>query len=276
MSEVFSAYSIKLINSLLLAVVFLGIYLITKFLLTRKIKIKRARSKVSIRLRYGFFIFFMIFFIKIWVEGFVQILAFIGFLSAAITITQKDNLMNLVGWLIINWRGLFSEEDFIKISNYGGYVRSIGVLYFTLEEANPDFPDVSSGRIIKIPNGMVARNPVINFSHEKFSEFTLNFIFKPKGSFDAIEVLFLVLKQEILRYLKLQTKFYTQDPDKNDISPMLEPKYLIKIRQEKPAGFEMVFLFYCKQADKADMQFKINKLVYEFTKDNENLTLAFD
>lgn len=266
MSEVISAYSIKLINSLLLAVIFLGIYLILKFLLTRKIKIKKTRSQISVRLRYGVFIFFMIFFIKIWVEGFIQILAFIGFVSAAMTLTQKDNLMNLVGWLIINWRGLFIEDDFIRISNYGGYVKSIGFLYFTLVEANPEFPEASTGRVIKIPNGLVARNPVVNLSHDKLTENTLSFIFKPKSKFELIEVLFLVMKQEILRYLNLQT----------EMTINFEPKYIVKIRQEKPAGLEMVVMFYCKHEDKSEMLYKINKMVYEFTKDNEALSLAFD
>ncbi|MFI4938716.1 MAG: mechanosensitive ion channel family protein [Candidatus Berkiellales bacterium] len=266
MTEIISSYSIKLINSLMLAIVFLGVYLIVKFIVSRRVKIRKQRSQINIRLKYAFFILFMIFFIKIWVEGFVQILAFIGFLSAAITLTQKDNLMNLVGWLIINWRGLFSEEDYIKISNFSGYVKSIGFLYFTLIEASPDFPESPTGRIIKVPNGMVARNPVINFSHEKFVECTLNYIFKPKGDFAKIEDLFVKLKNEIHRYLT----------EKNGSVEALEPKYSIKLRQEKPAGYEMIFLFYCKHADKTQLQQRINKLVVDYSLNHEDLALAFD
>lgn len=263
MSEIMNAYSIKLINSLLLAIVFLGGFLIGKFFLYRKVKNKKLRSQYAIRIQYLFFIFFMFFFIKIWVDGFTEIFAFIGFLSAAITLTQKDNLMNIVGWLIINWRGLFTEEDYIKISNYGGYVKSMGILYFTLVEASIEFPESKTGSIIKVPNGWVAKNPIINYSHDKFVESSLNFVFKPTSNFDAIEDLFLVLKNEMSVYLKNQ-------------SEMLAPKYYVKIRQEKPAGYEMVFQFYSKLIDKAQLQYKINKCVVDFTASHKELTIAFD
>lgn len=277
MTEIISAYSIKLINSLLLALIFLGGYLVCRFILTRKIKVKKTRHQYSIRLKYFFFIMFMIFFVKIWVDGFIQILAFFGFVSAAITLTQKDNLMNLVGWLIINWRGLFSEDDYIRISNYSGYVKSIGFLYFSLIEASPEFPESSTGRVIKIPNGLVARNPVTNLSHEKFVECTMNFIFKPKGRFEHIELLFANLKQEIVEYLKSQmVASTTLKADQNDALGALNPKYYIKIRQEKPAGYEMFILFYCKHSDKTQVQYRINKFVIDFTHTNEDLVLAFD
>lgn len=273
MTEIINAYSIKLINSLLLAVIFLGGYLLFRFILTRNIKVRKTRHQVTIRLKYFFFILFMIFFIKIWVDGFIQILAFFGFVSAAITLTQKDNLMNLVGWLIINWRGLFSEDDYIRISNYSGYVKSIGFLYFSLIEASPEFPECVTGRIIKVPNGLVARNPVTNLSHEKFVECTMNFIFKPKGKFEQIELLFGNLKQEILEYLKLH--IFSFQSEKNTYEAYA-PKYYIKIRQEKPAGYEMFLLFYCRHEDRTEVQYRINKMIVDFTHANEELVLAFD
>jgi len=276
MSEVIGAYSINLINSLLFALVMVGGYLLSKYLLTRKIKALKTRTQYLNRLKYVFFILYLIFFIKIWVEGFIQILAFIGFLSAAITITQKDNLLNLIGWLIINWRGLFCEDDYIKISQYSGYVKSIGFLYFSLIEASPDFPNRSTGRMIKIPNGLVARNPVTNFSHEKFTECTLNIIFKPKSNLDAIEKLFGLVKDEVQQYLKSHLSATLPMAKQEQTLLEFEPKYYVKIRQEKPSGFEMILMFYCRYMDKAEIQFQINKLIIDFTSQNEELTLSFD
>ena len=276
MSEVIGAYSINLINSLLFAVIMVGGYLLSKYLLTRKIKALKTRTQYLNRLKYVFFILYLIFFIKIWVEGFIQILAFIGFLSAAITITQKDNLLNLIGWLIINWRGLFCEDDYIKISQYSGYVKSIGFLYFSLIEASPDFPNRSTGRMIKIPNGLVARNPVTNFSHEKFTECTLNIVFKPESHIAMIETLFGLLRDEIQTYLKSHMNPAASDATKKQILTEYEPKYYVKIRQERPTGFEMIFMFYCKYVDKADIQYLMNKRIIDFTKQNKDLTLAFD
>jgi len=275
MPEVISAYSINLINSLLFAVIVVGGYLLSKYLLIRKVKAFKTRTQYLNRLKYVFFILYLIFFIKIWVDGFIQILAFIGFLSAALTITQKDNLLNLIGWLIINWRGLFCEDDYIKISQYSGYVKSIGFLYFSLIEASPDFPNRSTGRMIKIPNGLVARNPVTNFSHEKFTECTLNIIFKPKSNFDAIESLFGLVRDEVQQYLKSHLSAMPMAKQTQTLSEF-EPKYYVKIRQEKPTGFEMVLMFYCRYMDKAEVQYQINKLIIDYTSGNEALTLSFD
>ncbi|MGE3317720.1 MAG: mechanosensitive ion channel family protein [Candidatus Berkiella sp.] len=266
MPEVIGSYSTSLVNSLVLAVIMVGGYLFSKYLLMRKIRTLKTRSQYLNRLKYVFIILYLVFFIKIWVEGFVQILAFIGFISAAFTITQKDNLLNLMGWLIINWRGLFCEGDYIRISSYNGYVKSIGFLYFSLLEASADFPSFSTGRLIKIPNGLVARNPVVNFSHEKFTECTLNIIFKPHSHMEMIEKLFGLLKKNIQEYLSLHVNNTDQ----------FEPRYYIKIRQERPTGFEMILMFYCKHIDKADVQYKINKLIIDFASQNEDLTLAFD
>lgn len=266
MSEIINSYSIKLVNSLFLTVIFLGAYLLCKFLLTKHIKIKKIRSQYISRWKYFFFILFMFFFIKIWVEGFLQILAFFGFFAAAFTLTQRENLMNMVGWIIINWRGLFLEEDHIRIANFTGSVKSIGFLYFTLIESNPDFPNNLTGRIIKIPNGMVSRNPIMNFSQEKYIECTLNFVFKPKGSLEALDVLYQILKQDLRQYMLLI--------DAN--AQEYEPRYTVKIRQEKPAGYEMLFLFYCKYHDKAQIQYKLNKSVIDYCARCEDLVLSFD
>lgn len=271
MSDIINVYSFQLIKSFVLTVVFLGTYLLCKFYLTRNIKVKKSRSQYISRSKYLFFILFMIFFIKIWVEGFTQIWTYIGFVSAAMVLTQKENLMNIVGWLIINWRGLFSEDDYIRISNFSGRVKTVGFLYFTVLEGSLEFPESSSGRVIKIPNGMVSRNPIVNFSQEKFVECTMTLIFKPKGSLDKLEVLFLVLKQEMHHYMEFQN-----ESEDNSLTAEWEPKYSVKIRQEKPAGYEMVFLFYCKYVDKAQILYKLNKRVIDFTAEDPDLTLAFD
>ncbi|MBN9287509.1 MAG: hypothetical protein BGO43_04575 [Gammaproteobacteria bacterium 39-13] len=274
MSEMIHLYSTKLINSLLITLFFVVTYSVLKLLLAQRIRPKKRFEQVSIRLRYILISFFMIFFIKIWVEGFIQILAFVGFISAAITLTQKDTLMNLVGWLIINWRGLFHEEDYIRIANNAGFVKSIGPLYFTLHEASLDFPTSATGRVAKIPNGLVTRNPVVNYSHEEFVEWTVNFIFKPIAKFDIFEKLFLLLKEEMVHYIKHQPSNSMKETNTKSVD--FEPKYLVKIRQEKPAGYEMIIMFYCKHNDKADLLFKVNKMIIDFTRNNPELALAFD
>ncbi|MGD9591621.1 MAG: mechanosensitive ion channel domain-containing protein [Candidatus Berkiella sp.] len=273
MSEMFAAYSTKIMNSFLLALLFLAIYAGLYFVFLQRIQKEKRYNQAKIRLRYILITIFLVCFIKIWVQGFIQIVAFIGFISAAITITQKDNLLNLIGWLIINWRELFHEGDYIKIAQNAGVVKKIGVMYFTLQESSPDFPGYSTGRVIKIPNGLVARNPVVNFSHEVFTESTFSFIFKPTGSFDLIERLFLNLKDEIMQYL---VQSYKTDVEKKEILDEFSPKHVIKIRQEKPAGYEFVLMFYSKYQDKSEILYQINKTILSFAQLHPDLVIAFD
>ncbi len=273
MSEMFTAYSSKMMNSVLLTLLFLSVYVGLTFALFQKIQNKKRFNQAKIRLRYVLITLFMVCFIKIWVQGFIQIVAFIGFISAAITITQKDNLMNLIGWLIINWRELFHEGDYIRITQYTGIVKKIGVMYFTLQEASPDFPSAATGRMIKVPNGIVARNPVVNFSHETLTETTFSFIFKPTGNFDLIEKLFGTLKQQMVHYLEQVSKTGIE------IKQSLEefsPKHIIKIRQEKPAGYEFVLMFYSKYQDRAQLLNQINKAILSFVQTHPELIIAFD
>lgn len=272
MSEIFAAYSSKLINSFVLTLLFLTVYGLLLFFMSQKVSDKKRYYQSKIRLRYLLIAFFMLCFIKIWVEGFIQIVAFIGFISAAVTITQKDNLMNLIGWLIINWRDLFHEGDYIKIANNAGFVKSIGFMYFTLQEASIEFPSLTTGRIIKVPNGLVARNPLTNFSHETFIESTVSFIFKPTASFELLERLYMSLKMQILHYAEQVNKNEEFHGKRQDFTP----KHVIKIRQEKPAGFEFVLMFYSKHQDKTDVLFQINKAVIAFTQNHPELVIAFD
>jgi small-conductance mechanosensitive channel len=67
---------------------------------------------------------------RIWVQGFGQLIAVLGLVSAALVVINKDNIINLVGFLIIMWRGLFSENDLIQVQSFRGVVQNVGVLYF--------------------------------------------------------------------------------------------------------------------------------------------------
>ncbi len=273
MLEIFASYSSKFFCSFVITLLFLAVYAIACLLLSQKIEDPKRYNQTRIRMRYLLITLFLVCFVKIWVNGFIQIVAFIGFISAAITITQKDNLMNIIGWLIINWRELFHEGDYIKIANNIGIVKTIGVMYFTLQETNIDFPHHNTGRVIKIPNGLVARNPVLNYSYEVFTESTLSYVFKPTGNFDLIEKLFLTIKQQMLHYLE---QAFKMGIDFKQTVEELSPKHVIRIRQEKPAGFELVMMFYSKYQDKPALLNQINKTIIAFSQANPDLVIAFD
>ena len=101
-------------NLVITAIVSIAIcfaYVLFYFLLVRKIKNNRQKQKFRIRSFYVACVVFLFFMERIWVEGFTHLLAVLGLVSAGLVVTNKETIMNFVGWLVITWRGLFSEDE---------------------------------------------------------------------------------------------------------------------------------------------------------------------
>lgn len=79
----------------------------------------------------------------------------LGLVAAGLVVTNKESIMNFAGFLIINWRGIFTEDDFIQIQNHIGCVESIQPFYFKLYETTSTNQKQATGRAIKIPNSLV-------------------------------------------------------------------------------------------------------------------------
>lgn len=101
---------------------------------------------------------------KIWVEGFTHLLTVLSLVAAGLVVANKECIMNLIAGLIINWRDLFVEGDFIQIQSFSGYVSSIGFMYFKLYETVSIDQKQATGRTVKIPNSLIMTSPLVNFS----------------------------------------------------------------------------------------------------------------
>jgi len=101
--------------------------------------------------------------VRIWVDGFTHLFTMLSLIAAGLVVTNKENIMNIVGWLIINWRGVFSEGDYIKIQNVMGYVESVKLFSFKLIETNEMGEGIATGKTIKVPNGTIITNPIYIF-----------------------------------------------------------------------------------------------------------------
>ena len=139
-------------------------YFLGAHLIKHHLSEEQNKSRLHARLYYTLLILLSIILTKIWVQGFSQILTILSLVSAALVIANKEFIMNVVGWFIINWRSLFSEKDFVQIGPHSGYVYEMGWLYFKLFEGSPVSGQRSSGKMIKVPNGLVLHHSVTNFS----------------------------------------------------------------------------------------------------------------
>lgn len=157
-----SSFYGNLWNSAISFAVILLIYGTVNFLVLRKIDELPKKKNFRIRSFYVVAVVFLFIMAHVWVNGFTHLLAVLGLVSAGLVVTNKEIIMNFVGWLVITWRGLFAEDDLIQIQQYKGYVKRIGILYITLYEVS-DTSGNMTGRVIRVPNGLTANNALINF-----------------------------------------------------------------------------------------------------------------
>ena len=102
---------------------------------------------------------------RIWFQGFQSAATFLGIFAAGIAIALQDLLANVAGWLFILWRRPFDVGDRIEISGHAGDVIDKRLFMFSLMEiGNWVDADQSTGRVVHLPNGMIFKNPLANYS----------------------------------------------------------------------------------------------------------------
>lgn len=238
-------------------------YVLLDLMVARKIESQRKKRRFRIRSLYVAIFVFIFLMARIWVEGFTHLIAVLGLVSAALVVTNKETIMNFVGWLIINWRALFAEDDLIQIQQYKGYVKSFGVLYFSLFEVSDRRSGSITGRVIRVPNGLVANNALINFSQtSRLLEQVFKIVVTPESSIEhAIDFISTLVNQVVAEFYQGQKKFSSEYLVKHHKALVgfinLEAKVCIQPKQDKPNGVELVTHYYCFSQDAEQIQQKI-------------------
>lgn len=156
----------RLLNTSLSATVIFSCAFLLYLFFARKSETKKGKIQLRSRIIYIAIIVFLLVMIRTWVEGFSHLFTMLSLVAAGLVITNKENILNLSAYLIINWRGLFSEGDHIQIQGMTGYVDSIHLMYFKLYETTDLELGQATGKTIKIPNSLVITQPVKTFSAE--------------------------------------------------------------------------------------------------------------
>lgn len=100
----------------------------------------------------------------IWFDGFGSVLAVFSLVAAALTIVNKEFVLNMTASTVIVWRRLFSVGDRIQIGAFSGEVIDMGPLFFTLAERSDwAHGNQMTGRAVKVPNAHVLTMPVVNY-----------------------------------------------------------------------------------------------------------------
>ncbi|MCF6765825.1 mechanosensitive ion channel family protein [Thiotrichales bacterium 19S3-7] len=240
----------NLLHSLvaLIVIAILSIFIYWTF--KNKCDSEKQKVKFRSRLMYIAVCIFAISLIQIWIEGLTNIFTMLGLVAAGLVVSNKETIMNFVGFLIINWRGLFTEGDFVQIQNYTGCIDRIGILYFKLYETSELGQRQATGRKIKLPNNLVITSAISTFSPDANVMLSqLRFILDWKT--DSINVLAFVeeIIQNILndhyQTVNAYKESYVKKRNKKFAALMsLSPKVYAKLSYDKAKGLTICIDYY--------------------------------
>lgn len=108
-------------------------------------------------------IIYIIVLICIWNDLLNNIITFISFISAAITLALREIIYNYFAGLYIKVIKPINIEDRIQIKEYIGDVININSLNFEILEVDTD-TNQSTGKILNIPNSLIFTSPLKNYN----------------------------------------------------------------------------------------------------------------
>lgn len=155
----------KVVSSLVFLFFVLGMrWLVLRFI-RRRIDDPTKHYRVRQVVTYIASLFIFLGLARVWLSGFGSLATFAGLLGAGLAVSMHDTVANMTGWAFILARRPFQVGDRVEISGTKGDVIDIRLFQFSLLEiGNWIDADQSTGRIVHVPNGMVLREKLANFS----------------------------------------------------------------------------------------------------------------
>ncbi len=150
--------------------ILLVIYLIIRFALQKVIarSIEEVTRRYTIRKTASYILnfLFLIFLARIWLDATGDLFTFLGLVSAGMAVALQDPITNLAGWIFIMVRQPFKVGDRVQVgTGHAGDVIDLRLFSFSLIEiGNWVDADQSTGRIIHIPNNVVFKQSLGNFT----------------------------------------------------------------------------------------------------------------
>lgn len=91
----------------------------------------------------------------------------VGAASAGIAFALQEVIASAAGWLALSFGGFYNVGDRVQLGGIMGDVIDIGVLRTTLMECGGWVKgDLYNGRIVRVANSFVFKEPVFNYSHD--------------------------------------------------------------------------------------------------------------
>ena len=151
--------------AIILAILLLGRTLVTRLLLRNEV----ADQMLYLWKKSTFYGILGIMIISagmLWMTQIASLGAFLGVVSVGLAFLLKDPLTNLVGWLYVVSRRAFRVGDRIEIDGLIGDIVDFKFFNTVLMEIDGEKrSELSTGRLVHVPNSTFMARPVYNFNH---------------------------------------------------------------------------------------------------------------
>lgn len=89
----------------------------------------------------------------------------LGLASAGLAFALQEVIMSIAGWVAIQAGGIYNAGDRVRLGGVQGDVIDLGMLRTTIMEVGQWVNgDLYNGRIVRVPNSFVFKEPVYNYS----------------------------------------------------------------------------------------------------------------
>lgn len=155
-------------DGLLILSVILAVWLVT--ILLRKyvvVKIVDNEQRYRIKKSLGFFAFAfsVVILFVVYAGAFSQLTVVLGIAGAGIAFALQEVIASVAGWLAIIFGSFYSTGDRVQLGGIKGDIIDIGVLRTTIMETGQWVDgDLYNGRIVRVANSFVFKEPVFNYS----------------------------------------------------------------------------------------------------------------
>ncbi len=281
MNDLFrQAVSLSLLWKCLAAVV--GILLIHVTFRLLEQTLPRRFGQADARYRVRKFVVFsgyvtILLFLSILFEDRLGRLSFaVGVAGAGVAVALQDVVASIAGAFSIGFSRLYAPGDRVQIGDTRGDVIDIGLLRTTLMEiGNWVSRDTYSGRIVRIPNSMVLKGSVFNYSQGfRFIWDEIKVVLTTGSDCQlAREMLLRVAKMAIGEYeVEAQTSWKRVSENYRSANPALEPTVALVVNAGSLEFTLDYVVDYTKRSARKDQLF--TKIVEEVANSNGRLEWA--
>jgi small-conductance mechanosensitive channel len=253
-----------------------GVFRLLERTLPRRFGQVDSRYKVRKFIVFAGYVAILLFLAILFEDRLGRLSVTLGVVGAGVAVALQDVVASIAGAFSIGFSKLYTVGDRVQIGDTRGDVIDIGLLRTTvMETGNWVSKDLYNGRIVRVPNSIVLKVPVFNYSQGfRFIWDEIKVLFTTATDCQlAREMLLRAAKEAIGEYLiEAQTSWKVMSDYYRGANPPLEPTVALVVNA---GSLEFSVSYVVDYAKRTAMQDKLfTKIVQEVANSNGRLAWA--